>query len=147
MYVLTERPDPLVLNITKTEKRSVTLQWEVTFDGNNEINNVTLIYFVQNNKHETAITRSLQLNESHYTVSDLTPGKVYVFEITTTNKIGTSEIRNKSASTQEDGKSLFHMVLTADMLYSIKLKKVVKNALSHFAVQLVCFILCATTER
>ena len=106
VFLSTESPDPLNFTITNVTRRSVVLRWRVVFDGNSVIQKITLKYFENGSKPESGMTKNFTSNITSFTVKSLTPGKWYVFEITATNKIGTSNISFGEVMIKEDGKYL-----------------------------------------
>ena len=98
-----ERPDPLYIFVKNISSRSVVVEWMKNFTGNTEILHYTLRYFINGSKLNTTM-RTLLSNVTSYEVKPLKPYSTYIFEITATNEIGTSDVSSKSANTSQDSK-------------------------------------------
>lgn len=79
------------------------MEWDVSFNGNMHILHYDLRYFI--NGSATSISK--RVDTTSYNVESLKPNEEYMFEVTATNDIGTSDVKRVSVTTREASKSFF----------------------------------------
>ena len=90
----------MTLEIGEMTDTAVLLKWNVPFDGNDPI----LYFTVTHNRSSGKTVQNISVNQ--LTVGNLKPYTFYRFQVTATNKEGTSDPTRKIVTTHEAGESV-----------------------------------------